>query len=91
MLRQHSAQLNKLFFIVPLFFSITAVSQIITGTVTDENQKPIGNVTVQVKGTSRTSQTDQAGKYSIDASTNDVLIFSSIGFTKQEVPVDGKQ
>lgn len=90
-LRQHSAHLNKLLFVVPLFFSITAFSQIITGTVTDDNKNPISNVTVQVKGTSRTSQTDQAGKYSIDASANDVLIFSSVGFAKQEVPVNGKQ
>jgi len=89
--RQHSAHLNKLLLVVPLFFSITAFSQIITGTVTDDNKNPIGNVTVQVKGTSRISQTDQAGKYSIDASANDVLVFSSVGFTKQEVAVNGKQ
>jgi TonB-dependent SusC/RagA subfamily outer membrane receptor len=89
-LRQHSAQLNKLFFIIPLFFSITAFSQIITGTVTDENKKPIGSVTVQVKGTSRASLTNDAGKYSIDASGSDVLVFSSIGFIKQEVPTNGK-
>jgi TonB-linked SusC/RagA family outer membrane protein len=90
-LRQHSAQLNKLFFIVPLFFSITAFSQVITGTVTDDNHKPVGNVTVQVKGTSRISQTDQAGKYKIEASSNDILVFSSVGFIKQEVEVNGKQ
>jgi TonB-linked SusC/RagA family outer membrane protein len=90
-LRQHSAHLKKLLLVVPLFFSITAFSQIIKGTVTDDNKNPIGNVTVQVKGTSRISQTDQAGKYSIDASANDVLVFSSVGFTKQEVAVNGKQ
>src|SRR6185295_2162870 len=90
-LRQHSAQLNKLFFIIPLFFSSTAFSHLITGTVTDDTQKPISNVTVQVKGTSRISQTDHAGKYSIDASTTDVLVFSSIVFIKQEVGVNGKQ
>jgi len=90
-LRQHAAQLNKLFYIIPLFFSVTALSQTITGTVTDDNQRPIGNVSVQVKGTSRTSMTDDAGKYSIEASANDVLVFSSVGFTKQEVAVNGKQ
>jgi TonB-linked SusC/RagA family outer membrane protein len=90
-LRQHSAQLNKLFFIIPLFFSVTAFSQTITGTVTDDSQKPIGNVSVQVKGTSRISVTDDAGKYRIEASTNDVLIFSSVGFIKQEVPANGRE
>jgi len=90
-LRQHAAQLNKLFYIIPLFFSVTALSQTITGTVTDDNQRPIGNVSVQVKGTSRTSMTDDAGKYSIEASANDVLVFSSVGFTKKEVAVNGKQ
>ena len=89
--RRLAAHLNKLLFVVPLFFSITALSQVITGIVTDDNKNPIGNVTVQVRGTSRTSQTDKAGKYSIDASANDILIFSSVGFTKQEVAVNGKQ
>jgi TonB-linked SusC/RagA family outer membrane protein len=88
---QYSAQLNKLFFIIPLFFSVTAFSQTITGTVTDDNKKPVSNVSVQVKGTSRISITDDAGKYSIEASGNDVLIFSSVGFVKQEIPVNGEQ
>ena len=52
-LRQYSAQLNKLFFIIPLFFSTTAFSQIITGTVTDDNKKPIAGVTGRKGRTSR--------------------------------------
>lgn len=90
-IRQHSAQLNKLFFIIPLFFSVTVFSQTITGIVTDDSKKPISNVSVQVKGTSRITVTDDAGKYSIEASANDVLVFSSVGFIKQEVSANGKQ
>jgi TonB-linked SusC/RagA family outer membrane protein len=87
-----AAPLTKLFFLVSiLFFSITAFSQTITGTVTDVDKKPLGSVTVQVKGTPRTTLTDDAGKFSINASGNDVLIFTSIGFVRQEIPASGKQ
>jgi TonB-linked SusC/RagA family outer membrane protein len=89
-LRQASAPLNNLFFLFFfLLFSFTTFSQTVSGVVTD-GTKPISNVTVQVRGTSRTVQTDDAGKYSINASGNDVLIFTSIGFLKQELVVNGK-
>ncbi|HWI89793.1 MAG TPA: SusC/RagA family TonB-linked outer membrane protein [Flavisolibacter sp.] len=90
-LRQLSAPFNYLFVLVSLLlFSSAAFSQSVSGTVTD-GTKPIGQVTIQVKGTSRTAQTDDAGKYTIKASGNDVLIFSSVGFLKQELAVNGKQ
>jgi TonB-linked SusC/RagA family outer membrane protein len=73
-----------------LLFSSAAFSQSVSGTVTD-GTRPIGQVTIQVKGTAKTAQTDDAGKYTINASGNDVLIFSSVGFLKQELPVNGKQ
>ena len=90
-LRQLSAPLNYLFVLVSfLLFSSAAFSQSVSGTVTD-GTRPIGQVTIQVKGTAKTAQTDDAGKYTINASGNDVLIFSSVGFLKQELPVNGKQ
>lgn len=88
---QKFAPLNNLFFLFSfLLFSFAAFSQTVSGVVTD-GSKPISNVTVQVRGTSRTVQTDDAGKYSINASGNDVLIFTSVGFLRQELAVNGKQ
>ncbi len=89
---QTSASMNKLFILFFfLFFSVAAFSQTVTGTVTDTDKKPIGNVTVQVKGTSRTVLTDAAGKFSITASGDDVLVFSYVGSNKQEVSLNGRQ
>ncbi|MBO9681387.1 MAG: SusC/RagA family TonB-linked outer membrane protein [Flavisolibacter sp.] len=87
-----SEPLNRLFFLVSiLLFSVAAFSQIVTGTITDADKKPIANASVQVKGTTRTTLTDDAGKFSINASGNDVLIFSSVGYATQEVRLNGRQ
>lgn len=88
---QHTADLKKPFFIVfLLFFSVAAFSQTVTGTVTDADNKPIAKATIQVKGTSRRTLTDDNGHFSINASNNDVLFISSIGYALQEVRVNGQ-
>src|SRR3954462_15464749 len=90
--RQFSTPLNKLFLMIFfLFFSAAAFSQTITGTITDSDNKPIGNATIQVKGSSRFTQSDNAGKFSINASGNDALIFTSVGFASQEIPLNGRR
>ncbi len=89
---QASAVLNKLFFSLSfLLLSLAAFSQTVKGVVTDADKKPIGHVTVQVRGTSRTVQTNEAGRFTIKASANDVLVFTSVAFIRQEVPVNGKE
>jgi TonB-linked SusC/RagA family outer membrane protein len=91
-LRQISAPQNKLFFLVSfLLFSVAAFSQTVTGIVTDPDKKPISNASVQVKGTNRTALTDNAGKFSISASQNDVLVVSYVGYILQEIPLNGRQ
>ena len=89
--RQAPALTNKLLLLFSLLlFSGAAFSQTISGTVTDVDKNPIGNVTVHVKGTSRNALTDAAGKFNITASANDVLVFSYVGFTTQEIPLNGR-
>ena len=57
---------------------VTALhAQQVSGTVTDSASKPLVKATVQVKGTSRTTATDDAGKFTINASGNDVLVLTS--------------
>ena len=65
-------------------------SSVITGKVVDEAGLPLPGVVVMVSGTSKGATTDQDGKYSIKASENDILEFSSIGYVSQSFPV-GKQ
>ncbi|TVZ16933.1 SusC/RagA family TonB-linked outer membrane protein [Maribacter sp. MAR_2009_72] len=62
----------------------------ITGVVTDEFGQPLPGSTVQVKGTGTGTTTDFDGNYTIGAGANDVLLFSYLGYSTQEVAVDGR-
>jgi TonB-linked SusC/RagA family outer membrane protein len=66
------------------------VQQTITGTVTDDLGAPLPGANVLVKGTTNGTQTDFDGNYTITANSNDVLVFSYIGFARQEVAVNGQ-
>jgi TonB-linked SusC/RagA family outer membrane protein len=50
----------------------------------------LNSVTVSVKSTTNSTQTDAKGEYSISAKPNDVLIFTSVGFNPQEIPVNNQ-
>jgi len=60
---------------------------IITGNVIGDHGLPLVGVTVQIKKTSKTTNTDIGGKYSIVASNKDILVFSYIGFKTQEIAI----
>ena len=63
----------------------------VTGTVTDRQSQPLPGVTVQVKGGSQTTVTDDAGRYTIaTGSANAVLQFSYTGFKTQEQAVQNR-
>lgn len=77
--------------LIGLSFGYAQDQNVITGTVKGKNDGvPIPYVTVQVKGTTEGATTDFDGKYTIEATSDDVLVFSSIGFKTMEVPVDEK-
>lgn len=76
--------------LLSLFFSVTSYCQTVSGVVSDANNQPVAGATVQVKNTSRATVTNDEGRFQINAAGNDVLVFTSVGFTKQEVPVGGK-
>ncbi|HRN56599.1 MAG TPA: SusC/RagA family TonB-linked outer membrane protein, partial [Agriterribacter sp.] len=60
----------------------------ISGLVSDAQGKPIEGVTVTVKGTMVANRTDAQGHYSILVeSGNGTLIFTSVGYIKQELTV----
>ena len=63
----------------------------ISGTVSDAEGNPIPGVNILVKGTTNGTTTDGSGKYSIIIQEGDaVLVFSFIGYTTQEVAVNGR-
>ncbi|MGB3145901.1 MAG: carboxypeptidase-like regulatory domain-containing protein, partial [Maribacter sp.] len=65
--------------------------QTVNGLVTDaETQEPLPGVNVVEKGTTNGTVTDFDGNYSITlTSDNATLVFSSLGFAKQEITVNG--
>ncbi|ESU29294.1 outer membrane protein [Flavobacterium limnosediminis JC2902] len=73
----------KWIFALLLAFSMQfsfAQEKTVTGTVT-EGGLPLPGVSVVVKGTTRGTQTDMDGNYTIKAKTGEVLVFSFIGMT----------
>jgi TonB-linked SusC/RagA family outer membrane protein len=57
------------------------------GTVVDESDMPMPGVAVVVKGTKKGTTTDFDGKYAIEAGSDDILIFSYMGYSNKEVKV----
>ena len=62
-----------------------AQERVVSGVVSDNTGMPLPGVSVLVKGTKSGTQTDFDGKFSIKATSSQVLIFSFIGMKTQEV------
>ena len=62
-----------------------AQERVVSGVVSDNAGLPLPGVSVLVKGTKSGAQTDFDGKFSIKATSSQVLIFSFIGTKTQEV------
>ena len=60
-----------------------AQEKTVSGTVSD-NSGSLPGVSVTIKGTTSGAETDFDGKYSIKASTGDVLVFSYLGYKTVE-------
>ena len=83
-----------------MFFTVLAVlitsaayaqELTVTGNVTDASTgEPVPVASVHEKGTMNGVSTDVNGQYSITVSKEGTLVFSSIGYEAQEVPVNGK-
>jgi len=61
----------------------------VSGRVTDAKGEGLPGVTVLVKGTTTGTSTGPDGSFSLSAPENSTLVFSSIGYKNQELPVTG--
>lgn len=84
-------KLLKSFLLVGAFLcSAMAVAQEVSGTVSDPSG-PLPGASVVVKGTTKGTQTDFDGNFTLDnVDPNAVLVISYIGFQTQEVPLNGR-
>ncbi len=63
----------------------------ITGKVLDDTNQPLPGVSVKLKGTTTGTVTDVNGNFVLDLPNADgTLVFSFIGFTPKEVPLNGQ-
>lgn len=67
--------------------SITDLSPpgLISGIILNEKGEAVPSVTVMVKGTNRSAVSNESGNFSIEAEENDILVFTSVGYTSTEM------
>ena len=71
-------------FVVQISF---AQQKTVSGTITDESGLPMPGATIIIRGTSTGASTDFDGRYSIQASSGQVLEFSFVGYASKSVTV----
>src|SRR5690606_29544154 len=71
-------------------FAQNTTGELITGTVKDQDNNPIENVTVRVVNPIQATQTDANGAFTIQASPQQELQFSKLGFATLRYPLLGK-
>ena len=78
-------------FLLFQWFTYAQESITVQGTVLDNANLPLPGASVIVKGTTTGTQTDFDGNFSLDnVPINATLVFSYLGFTALEIPVNGQ-
>lgn len=82
---------TKLKCMLTLFFALImqlsfAQERAVTGIVTDQGGFPLPGVNVLVRGGTTATSTDFDGRYTIQASPSDVLVFTFVGMETREMP-----
>jgi TonB-linked SusC/RagA family outer membrane protein len=87
-------QILGLFMLLVVGLSITqslfAQSGTVKGKVTDDKGELIPGVSITVKGTQQGTLSDAEGVYSIQAPANATLVFSFLGYLKEEVEINNR-
>lgn len=85
-------QFSVLTFLCLLFFNVASAQDItVKGVVTDGGDKTsLPSVSVNIKGTTKGIQTDANGNYAISVPATGTLVFTYIGYTVQEIPVNNR-
>ena len=88
---------SRSFFIFKILFVLAAflfsqglyaqTEKPVTGVVIDETNSPLPGVAVILKNSTKGALTDLDGKFNINVSQNDILVFSFLGMETQEIKV----
>lgn len=71
----------------PLPREITAQQSVISGQILDADGQPLIGATINVKGTSLATQSGPNGRFTIEASSGQVLVISYIGYQEREIAI----
>lgn len=82
----YMSMLGVLFLTNPLF----AQEQTVTGIITGTNNEPLDGASVQIKGSSTGTTTDQKGRYTIRVNPSSILVFSGTGYQPHEERVGNR-
>jgi TonB-linked SusC/RagA family outer membrane protein len=88
---RHYGKCRSFFFL--LFAMISSQFIFAQSTITGRvlaGDSALSGATVQVKGTTIATQTDENGNFTISAAPTGTLIISAIGFTPQEIKIDNR-
>ena len=79
--------------LVMAVIQLPAQQKTISGTITDaaDNNKPLSEVSVVVKGSTRGTTTNAEGRFTIAVSENETLVFSAVGYEPQEVKITNQE
>ncbi|MBD0284201.1 MAG: TonB-dependent receptor [Flavisolibacter sp.] len=90
-MRRHLiARLLTVFLCVLSLSASFAQERVITGTITDENGKPLPNATVQVRGGKASATTDVTGNFRLSVPANaSTVTVSYVGMQPQDVAIQG--
>ena len=75
-------------FLMPIWTYAQNVS--VTGTVLDETGEPLIGATVLQKNSSNGTSTDLDGKFKLSVPAKAKLVFSYVGYTSQEIALNGQ-
>ncbi|TKK71026.1 TonB-dependent receptor [Ilyomonas limi] len=76
------------------YFSHQQADIVVNGKVMDDKGAPISGASVTLKGTKTGTITDENGNYTLriaDEQSTGTLVFSSVGFTAREEPINGRK
>ena len=84
--------LLMLFIVLSGVYAFAQQRKTISGTVSDESGVALQGVSVAIKGASAIAATDARGHFSVSlAASQNVLVFSSVGYETTEVTQKAKQ
>ncbi|KYP15277.1 MAG: hypothetical protein A1D16_10990 [Flavihumibacter sp. CACIAM 22H1] len=86
--RLHYKLLNNNLIVVREFNEVE--SRVIRGRITDENGLPMADVSVRIKNSNSGTSTNNKGEFEIEATDNNILEISYIGYITQEIKLQGK-